>query len=103
MQAIDYHGCFPLTGLQYHDDSIPVCVSSVLFSPFIPGNARDSATPGFHAVFTLENTSDQPVEASLAGFFDNPLASALPERRLTNTLRREDAVTAVFPEDRRAD
>lgn len=96
VQSIDYLASFPLTELRYHDDSVPVRVSSLLFSPFIPGNARVSGTPGFHAVFTLENTSNETVEVSLAGFMDNPLASALDERRLTNTLVKADDTTGIL-------
>ena len=94
--SIDYHAWFPMTGLHYHDATIPVRVSAQLFSPFIPGNARASATPGFHVVYSLENTSDETVEVSLAGFMDNPLASALDERRLTNTVTQEGGATSLL-------
>ena len=85
VQSIDYSAWFPMTGLEFNDATLPVRVSSQVFSPFIPGRARESATPGFHVVWTVENVSDQPVEVTLAGFLDNPLASALPERKLKNT------------------
>jgi len=96
VQSIDYLANFPLTGLRYNDGTIPVRVSSLLFSPFIPGSARDSGTPGFHAVFTVENTSAETVEVSLTGFLDNPLATALEDRRLTNTLLQADGVTSLL-------
>lgn len=96
VQSIDYLGCFPLTNLHYNDDSIPVRISSLLFSPFIPGNARDSGTPGFHTVFTLENTSNETVEVLLAGLLDNPLASALDERKLNNTVQQTQEVTSLL-------
>jgi len=96
VESIDYEAWFPMTGLRYNDPTLPVRVSSKVFSPFIPGSARDSATPGFHVVYTLENTSDEAVEVSLAGFMDNPLASALPERHLTNTLSRDAATTSLL-------
>lgn len=95
VESIDYFAWFPMTGLHYNDPTLPVLVSSEIFSPFIPGNARDSGTPGFHAVFTLENTTDEIVEVSLAGFMDNPLASALTERRLTNTITQDSGVTSL--------
>lgn len=96
VESIEYSAAFPITGLRYNDPTIPVRVSAVAFSPFIPGNARESATPGFHMVFTLENTSNESVEVSLAGLLDNPLASALPERHLTNRISQQDGVTALF-------
>ena len=96
VEGIDYLASFPVTGLEYHDASLPVRVSSEIFSPFVPGKARDSATPGFHVVFTLKNASNTPIEASIAGFLDNPLASALPDRRLTNTLVQDPGCTRLF-------
>ena len=98
VESIDYYAWFPMTGLRYNDQSIPVRASAQVFSPFIPGNARDSGTPGFHVVYTLENVCDETVEVSLAGFMDNPLASALPDRRLTNLLSRDNGVTSIFLE-----
>ena len=95
IESIDYSAWFPMTGLRYNDSTLPVHASAQVFSPFIPGLARDSATPGFHVVYTLENTCDEPVDVSLAGFLDNPLASALPDRRLTNSLTQEDGVTSI--------
>lgn len=96
VEAIDYHAWFPMTELRYHDATLPVRVSSLVFSPMIPGDARSSATPGFHVVFSLENTSDEPVDLSLAALMDNPLASALPERRLTNHVLREGGATRLL-------
>jgi len=96
VESIDYYAWFPMTGLRYHDATLPVRVSAQVFSPFIPGNARDSATPGFHVVYSLENTSDETVEVSLAGFMDNPLASALDERKLRNTIAQEGEATSLF-------
>jgi uncharacterized protein (DUF608 family) len=98
VESIDYSAWFPMTSLGYNDPTLPVRASAQVFSPFIPGLARDSGTPGFHVVYTLENTCDEPVEVSLAGFLDNPLASALPERRLTNSLSQEDGVTGIHLE-----
>ena len=98
VESIDYFAMFPMTGLRYNDPTLPVNVSAQVFSPFFPGHARDSATPGFHVVYTLENTSDEAVDVSLAGFLDNPLASALPVRKLTNTITQEGDVTRLMME-----
>jgi uncharacterized protein (DUF608 family) len=98
VESIDYSAWFPMTGLRFNDQSLPVQVLAQVFSPFIPGKARESASPGFHVVYTLENTSNETVEASIAGFMDNPLASALPDRRLTNAVSRKNNVTTLFLE-----
>lgn len=96
VESIDYYAWFPMTGLRYNDATLPIRISAQAFSPFVPGSARESATPGFNMVFSLENVSGEAVEVSLAGFMDNPLASALPERRLTNTVSQEGGVTSLF-------
>lgn len=67
VESIDYYAWFPMTGLCFNDPTLPVCVTARAFSPFIPGKARESATPGFHVVYTLENISNEVVEASIAG------------------------------------
>lgn len=96
VESIDYYAWFPMTELRFNDPSLPVGVSARVFSPFMPGSARDSGTPGFHVVYTLENTGQEAVEVSLAGFMDNPLASALPQRHLSNTLSQSEGVTSLF-------
>jgi uncharacterized protein (DUF608 family) len=96
VESIEYLSTFPTTRLNYQDQSLPVRVSGLFFSPFMPGNSRESGTPGFHAVFTVENTAPESVEVTLAGFLDNPLASALADRRLTNTLLSGDVGTGIL-------
>lgn len=98
VESIDTAAWFPMTGLEYHDATLPVEISAEVFSPFMPGRARDSATPGFHVVWTLRNAGNEPVDVTLAGFMDNPLASALTERKLTNTLTQKDGRTSLLME-----
>lgn len=96
VESIEYLAEFPMTELRYHDSTLPVEISARVFSPFVPGNERDSANPGFHVGYTLENKSREAVEVSIAGFADNPIASALVERKLTNTLASGDGTTRIL-------
>ena len=98
VESIDSFAWFPMTGLAYHDATLPVEISAEVFSPFMPGKARDSATPGFHVAWTLKNTGSEPVDLTLTGFMDNPLASAMPERKLTNTLTQKGGRTSLLME-----
>jgi uncharacterized protein (DUF608 family) len=98
IEFIDYEAWYPMTTLRYRDALLPVRVSATAFSPFMPGKTRDSATPGFHVVFTLENTTKETVQASLLSVLDNPLVSALENRQLKNTLRREGASSSLVLE-----
>ena len=95
VESIEYDAWFPMTGLRYHDSSLPVRASAVAFSPFIPGRSRESGTPGFHMVFTLENTSRETVEASLVSLLENPLLPDLDDRRLNNAVTHAGGATSL--------
>ena len=95
VEAIQYDAWFPMTSLRYMDSTLPVRVEASAFSPFMPGNARQSATPGFNMVFTLENISGKTVEVSLLSILDNPLARGHKQRKLTNTLEVAGTVTSL--------
>ena len=95
IESIDYEAWFPMTTLRYHDSTLPVRITATAFSPFFPGNARQSATPGFNMVFTLENTGNKPVTVSLLSILDNPLATGHRQRQLTNTILRSDTTTTL--------
>jgi len=106
IEGIDYQAWYPMTTLGYRDSSLPVRVSATAFSPFMPGKTRESATPGFYFVVTLENTSKEKVEVSLLSILDNPIVSRLADRKLTNTLEHQGDTTSLLlqseaqPEDK---
>ena len=68
--------------LRYRDRTLPVATAATLFSPVVPHDARTSGTPGFHAVFTVKNTSAARAQVSLACTLRNPLAWGAADRRL---------------------
>jgi uncharacterized protein (DUF608 family) len=96
VEAIDYEAWYPMTTLHYRDGTLPVRASATAFSPFMPGKTRESATPGFHFVFTLENTSRQTVQTTLLSVMDNPVVSTLAARQLKNTLRHDGASSSLL-------
>ena len=93
VRQIEFSGRYPVAGLRYLDDDLPVAVSAEMFSPFIPHDSRTSGTPGFYAVFRIRNTSDEPVEVSLLGVLKNPLAWGAADRRLANSIVRAGGAT----------
>jgi len=93
VREIEFQGRYPVADLTYHDDDLPVAVSARMFSPFIPHDSRTSGTPGFYAVFRVKNTTADPVEVSLLGMLQNPLAWGAEDRRLTNRIARQDGTT----------
>lgn len=72
--GISFDSTFPGAHLQYKDSTLPVKVSAAFFSPFIPHELQIAGTPGFYAVFTIKNTSQETQEVSLAAYLRNPLA-----------------------------
>ena len=95
VKSIEYHAWFPMTSLQFNDATLPIAVSAAAFSPFFPGNARESATPGLNMVFTLENTSNKTIEVSLLSLLDNPLAYGHKQRQLVNTIKRAEGISTL--------
>lgn len=95
VESIEYDAWFPMTGLGYRDSTLPVRVTAVAFSPFMPGKTRESATPGFHMVFTLENTSGETVEASVFSLMENPVLADLEDRMLNNKVSHDGPTTSL--------
>ncbi|TKK71873.1 hypothetical protein FC093_02320 [Ilyomonas limi] len=70
---IAFTGEYPIATIDYANkkNTLPVQVSAEVFSPFIPMNARESATPATILKYTIKNTSSQPVTATLNGWLQN--------------------------------
>jgi uncharacterized protein (DUF608 family) len=64
-------GEYPIGEVEYADPAFPVTINLQAFSPFIPLNAEDSALPVTVLHYTLKNTTESPVEATLAGVLEN--------------------------------
>ena len=75
---ISFVGEYPIAYVAYRskENNLPVSVSSTVYSPFIPLNARESATPATILKYTVTNDSDQAVEADLTGWMQNLAATA---------------------------
>ncbi len=95
VDAIEFDATFPAATLRYQDSTLPVTVSALMFSPFVPHDARTSGTPGFNAAFTVKNTSRKRVTVSLAARLANPLAwgGGATDRRLTQAVTTDGETT----------
>jgi uncharacterized protein (DUF608 family) len=69
--GVRFRGEYPIGTVKYEDPAFPVTVTLEAFSPFIPLNAADSALPATILDFTLTNSSDAPVDVTLAGWLEN--------------------------------
>lgn len=70
---IAFTGEYPIARIAYRDTkkNLPLQVDAEVYSPFIPLNARESATPATVLAYTLKNVSGQPVTATLEGWLQN--------------------------------
>lgn len=70
---ISFVGEYPIATINYNSTTkkLPVTVSSEVYSPFIPMNAKESATPGTILKYTVKNTSSKPMQVSLSGWLQN--------------------------------
>ncbi len=68
---VEFNGEYPIATINYNEKNCPVKVSSEVFSPFIPLDAKESAFPATIFNITVENCSDKNVEASILGWLEN--------------------------------
>ena len=73
---------YPVAYITYRSkkENLPVLVSSRVFSPFIPLNAKESATPATILQYTVRNTSDKPLKIELTGWMQNLVGIDLKDR-----------------------
>ena len=68
---VAFYGRFPAADLTFADPRFPGAVRLTALSPFIPHNDRDSSLPAATFVFELVNTTDAPIDYTLAGTLGN--------------------------------
>lgn len=61
-----FRGEYPFAWIDYDDPRLPVEISLMAYNPFIPLNVDDSGLPVAIFEFTVTNSSEEPVEVSLA-------------------------------------
>jgi non-lysosomal glucosylceramidase len=78
---IGFVGEYPVAKISYASKSapLPLQIEATVFSPFIPLNARESATPGTILRYTIKNTSAAKVSVVLTGWLQNMVCLDLKE------------------------
>jgi len=87
---------FPFADLSFEQDGLPLRVSMRAWSPFIPGNVKDSALPLAYFDFDIRSTGDQPVEIQLLAVLRNSVAYDQPGRVYLNRRVRDGEFSAVI-------
>ena len=68
---VAFYGRFPTADLVFSDERFPGAVRMTALSPFIPHNDRDSSMPVAMFSFELANTTDKPIDYTLAATLGN--------------------------------
>lgn len=104
---ISFIGEYPMAQVNYASkkDPFPVSVKADIFSPFIPMNARESATPGTVLRYTIRNTSATPKNVSLTGWVQNlvclDIANEINADSRNQVVRSSDRTSVFMELDRR--
>ncbi|MGC4037066.1 MAG: GH116 family glycosyl hydrolase [Chitinophagaceae bacterium] len=99
---ISFIGEYPLATIGYNRKSkpLPVAIKAEVFSPFIPLNAKESATPGTILKYTIKNTSSQRATVSLEGWLQNlvciDIAGEINAERRNKILKGNDYTSVVM-------
>lgn len=86
---------FPFADLEFVQEGLPLRVTLRAWSPFTPGNARDSALPLAFFDFQVESTGDRLVEVQVLAVCRNMAAYDQPKRVYENTRVRDGEFSAV--------
>ena len=87
VKQIDYWGHYPVADLEYDLDS-PVDVFSRVWTPFLPGQEKESNIPGVVFEVRLKNTSSKVRNVTIALSFHGPRAIDL---RAPASFKRQEA------------
>ena len=90
--AVRFSGEYPIGRVRFDDASLPVEVRLEALSPFIPLDAADSALPATVMRYTVRNTSEGPVEVTLAGWLENALCLRTGSLHADRLVRRNSAL-----------
>ncbi len=79
---IAFYGEYPIAFIDYHSKAnpLPVKVGLQVFSPFIPLNAKESATPATIMRYNVKNVSNRKVTVDLTGWLQNLVCIDLKDR-----------------------
>lgn len=100
---ISFIGEYPIAFINYasKQNDLPVQISSTVFTPFIPLNAKESATPATILKYKIKNVSGNSVKAELSGWMQNLVCIDLKDRTggmLQNRVVKNGGLTSVYME-----
>ncbi|MFT3701877.1 MAG: GH116 family glycosyl hydrolase [Agriterribacter sp.] len=97
---VSFIGEYPIAKVNYASNTnpLPLQIDATIFSPFIPLNARESATPGTVLRYTLKNTSAEKMQVNLTGWLQNLVCIDIKDQvkgTLRNRVIKSDGMNSV--------
>ncbi len=91
-----YQGCFPGALIQANDPELPIQIQVEAWSPFNPLDIEASSLPVAGFVFEVTNTSEQEVNITLAGAWENIIGTGFLQNPQNKTSTSADSGTDVI-------
>ena len=86
---------FPFCDLEFEQEGLPLKISLRAWSPFIPGNVKDSALPLAYFDFDIRSTCGRPVDVQILATARNTPAYDQPGRAYDNRRVQDGGFSAV--------
>lgn len=103
VDVIRYHASVPFADLEFEQEGLPLRVRLRAWSPFIPGNVKDSNLPFACFDFELEAMGERAVEVQLLASMRNMVGYDQPERIYAHKRVRDGDFSAVLFENDQLD
>lgn len=98
-----FHGEYPVAGVEFVDERLPVSVFLTAYTPFIPLDVAGSGIPVAVLSYSVRNAASVPVDVAIAGTLTNPVGHVgrdmlhfpVFEGTPSNEERRGDGLTGI--------
>jgi uncharacterized protein (DUF608 family) len=98
-QEVSFEATYPIGKIKYTDAALPIEITMLAYSPFIPLDENNSGIPATIFTILVKNTSNQKIAVDVAAWLENKTAlhSAVAGSQMrTNTKFKSEHVNGVF-------
>ena len=96
--TVEFNGEPPFAFIKYVDDKLPVEVTAEVFSPFIPGDVKNSALPVAIFYFKIKNNTNERIELSLLCGVKSPFVEIPHAESKVSVKKVKNGLALVFEE-----
>lgn len=80
VDAIEYNATFPFVKMKFSDEEMPFDIEMEAYSPFIPGDVKNSALPGVVFHFDVKSKTDKKVDVMIMAVLRNSVGYDVEEK-----------------------